>query len=228
MAPSMPTSGAATPGAPTRCPSGPAHWSSSVTHKMQRSSSDMILESDNGATSPRPGKGAGENTVRGDGLPSPEQQPPAQSASEPQTENPEVGSHENQVMETPVPPVQDLSLAPPETKQNPFTPSKIFLHSPRTLSPLVRSTITPDVGHLSLYSPAVHDARSRDSTVASQTPRQGSPTQKAYIFSAANIRTLVAARGSDEGSGPNNFVFCLDWDLMNGITKWRNFKAGQG
>lgn len=225
MAPSMPTSRAATPGAPARCPSDTAPRSLSVTHRMQRSSSDMILDSDNEVTPPpRLGKGAGEDPIRGNDGPPPEQQPPAQITSEPQTGILEVEPHENQAMETLMPPVQDLSLASPETKPNPFTASKIFLHSPGALSPLVRSITIPDVGHLSLHSPAVHDAHSRDSTVASQW----SPTQKTYIFSAADIRTLVAARGSDEGSGPNNLAFSLDWDLMNGITKWRNFKAGQG
>ena len=228
----MPTSRAATPEVLTLEPSGPItsmSWSLSVTPRIQRSSSDMILESDTEATPP-PGsdKGVlGENTVLD--VKPPEREPPTEPTSEPQTEISTVDFHEKQMMgETPIPPVQDPSLASPRTKRNPFTESRTFLHPPCTLPPLVRSTAIPDVGRLSLHSPTVYDALNRDSTVASRIPRQKSSVQKTYIFSAAEIRTLVALRGSDEGSGLNKLEFYLDLGLMSGITKWRNFKSGQG
>lgn len=231
MTPSIPTPRAATPEVLTRGPSGPvtpAPQSLSATHGMQRSSSDMILDSDN-ETSPAPGlakETPNENMAHDNHVPSSEQQPLAEPSLEPQTENPAAESPRQVMEETPMPPVQGLSLVSPEMKSNPFTASKIFLCS--SVAPLVRATIVPDVGSLSLHSPLVHDTRDGYSTVASQASQQGSPTRKSYIFSPAEIRTLVASRGSDEGSGPNKLVFPLDWNSMNGITKWRNYKAGQG
>ena len=230
----MPSSRAATPGALIRSPSGSVTSvprSLSAIPSVQRSSSDMILESDSEATpTPPSGKEAtGEDAIRDDGAPSFKQRPLAETGSEPETKNRTTESHEKQVtQETPMPPVQDLSLTSPETKPNPFTASRIFLRPSGALPPLLRATAIPDVGHLSLYSPAVLDARNRGSAVGSPAPRQESPTRQNYIFSAAEIRTLVASRGSDEGSGPNKLVFSLDWGFMNGIIKWRNFKAGQG
>lgn len=224
MAPSTSISRASTPEASPRGTSGPVippPWSSSATRRMQQSSSNMIPEADNEAISPYiSDKGAvDENTIHDDGAQPSEQDPPAETASEPRTETPAVEFHENQVMgETQVPSVQDPSLASPVTKPNPFTESRIFLRTPDAL---VRSTVIPDVRCLSFHSPTIHDALS--STIASQTP-----AQKPYVFSAVEIRTLVASRGSDEGSGPNKLVFYLDRGLTNGISKWRNFKAGQG
>ena len=190
----------------------------------------MILESDTETTpSPLSGKTAADmDAIHDDGMSSSEQRPPIRAIPEPQGETPEVGSHENQVAEIPIPPVPNLSPASPQTKPNPFTASKIFIHPPGALPPHVRSTVLPDIACLSLHPFAVHDTRGRGSTVASQAPGQESPTQTIYVFSAAEIHTLVASRGSDEGSGPNNLAFHLDWGLMNGISKWRNFKAGQG
>ena len=194
----------------------------------------MILEPDNEATPP-PGSDKGvadENAIRDDGAQSSERNPPGDTASEPYTGTPIVELHEKQAigeMVTSMPPAQGLSPASPGTKPNPFTESRMLLRPSDVLPSLVRSTVIPDVGRLSLYSPAVRDALNRSSTaLASQALRQESPTQKAYIFSATEIRTLVASRGSDEGSSPNKFVFYLDWGFMSGISKWRNFKSGQG
>ena len=119
------------------------------------------------------------------------------------------------VGETPIPPAQDLSLASSGTEVNPFTESRMFLHP-------------PDVGRPLSHSPVAYGAPGRGSTIVSQTPPPEPPTQKAYSFSAAEIRTLVASRGSDESSRPNKLVFYLEWGVMNRIIKWRNFKAGQG
>jgi len=127
-----------------------------------------------------------------------------------------------------MPLVQDPSLVSPGTKRNPFTEIRTFLQPQRGLPSLVRSTAISDVGRLSLHSPTVYDALTRDSAVTSHAPRQKSTMRKTYIFSATDIRTLVASRGSEEGSGPNKLAFYLDWSIMNGITKWRNFKSGQG
>ena len=190
----------------------------------------MILESDTEATpAPWSDKGAAdENTIHDGGLSSLECQPAPESCSEPHSENPSAEPCEKKVTEeTPMPPVQDLSLVSPETKPNPFTASRLPLRPPGAPPPFVQATMIPDVGLLSLYPPAARRAHI-GSAVTSQVPRQESPTRQTYIFSAAEIRTLVASRGSDEGSGPNKLVFPLDWDFMNGITKWRNFKAGQG
>jgi len=65
MAPLMSTSRAAIPEALTLEPSGSIPSSLSVTHRIQRSSSDMILESDTEATPPSGSdKGvAGENKI---------------------------------------------------------------------------------------------------------------------------------------------------------------------
>lgn len=232
MAP-MSTLQAATPEVSARDPSGSIASVTSATHGIQRPSSDTILEPDNEAT-PFPSSDNGtadENVVHDDGAQSSEQNPPAETTSEHQTETPTVEFHENQVMGetgTPVPSVRDLSSASPGTKPNPFTKTRIFL-PPDMFPSLVRSTVVPDVGRLSLHSPAVHDGPSKGSTaLALQVLLQEPSTQKAYVFSAAEIRTLVASRGSDEDSGPNNLEFYLDWGLMGGISKWRNFKAGQG
>jgi hypothetical protein len=232
IAPSIPTSRAATLEISARDPSGPMTPVPLVTHGIQRPGSDMI--SDNEATPPADSdKGAAdEDMIHYGGAQSSEQNPPAETASEPQIETPTVAFHEKQAMgetETPIHPAQDPSLTSLGTKPNPFTGSRMFLCPLDVLPSLVRSTVIPDVGRLSLHSPAVHDALSRGSTaLASQALRQESPTQKSYVFSAAEIRTLVASRGSDEGSGPNKLVFYLDWGLMGGISKWRNFRAGQG
>ena len=210
------------------CPTTLDPWSLSVAHDTRQSSSDMILESDNGATPPPSSdKGAvDENTIHDSDALFSERKPLAETISELRAETPTVEFRENRVMEeAPMLPVQDPYLASPGMEPNLFTETRTFL-CPRGLPPQpMRSTMIPDVGRLSLHSPTVYDAHS---TVASQAPRQESPTQKAYIFSAAEIRTLVASRGSDEGSSPNKLVFSLDWGFMNGITKWRNFKAGQG
>ena len=211
------------------CPTTSDPWSLSVAHETRRSSSDMILESDNGATPPPSSEkegAAGENTIHDNDTLFSERKPFAETTSELRAETPTAEFRENRVTEeAPMLPVQDLYLASPGMEPNPFTETRTFL-CPRGLLPQpMRSAMIPDVGRLSLHSPTVYDAHS---TVASQAPRQGSPTQKAYIFSAAEIRTLVASRGSDEGSSPNKLVFSLDWGFMNGITKWRNFKAGQG
>lgn len=230
MAPSMSTSQATTPEVSVRDPSGSITSVPSTTHGIKRRCGDTILEPDNAATPPPSSDNgaADENAIRDDGAQSSKQNPPAEAASEPLAETPTVDSHENQVMGetgTPVPSVRDPSSASPGMKQNPFTKSRIFLLPLDMFPSLVRSTAVPDVGRLSLRSPAVRDGPSQGSTLALL---QESPTQKAYVFSAAEIRTLVASRGSDEGSGPNRLVFYLDWGLMGGISKWRNFKAGQG
>lgn len=125
-------------------------------------------------------------------------------------------------------PAQDLPPVSPETKSNPFTASRIFLCSPVALPPPARATVVPDVGRIPLHPPTTHDTLGVCPTVTSQASQQESQTRKTYIFSPAEIRTLVASRGSDEGSGPNKLVFPLDWNFINGITKWRNYKAGQG
>jgi hypothetical protein len=207
------------PGTPTHGSSSPATpipGNLPAARNIQRSNSDMILESDDETTPPS-------------GALHPEQLPLAEPSSESQTANPVVEPYEKQVAEeTPMPPVQDLSLASPETRPNPFAASGILLHTPHALPSFVRATGIPDVGRLSLHSPALHDGRSRAPMVASHASWEESPTQRAYIFSAAEIRTLVASRGSDEGSGPNKLTVNLDWGYVNGITKWRNFKAGQG
>ena len=193
----------------------------------------MILEPNNETTPPLGSdKGAADdNVVRGDGAQSSEQNPPPGTTSEPQTGAPTVEFRGKQVVgETVAPmlPLQDLSPAPSGTKPNPFTKSRMLLRPSDVPPSLVRSTAIPDFGRLSLDPPAVHDVPSRGSTALASQLRQESQTQKAYVFSAAEIRTLVASRGSDEGSGPNKLVFYLDWGLMSGISKWRNFKAGQG
>ena len=275
--PSTPTSRATTPGIQTLGPPAsatPSPRSVSATHDMQRSSSDMILDSDGETTAPRSVNGTmDENMVRDNDVPSPERQPLAEPILESEEENPVVESHDEQVTEedtpmpsvrdndvpsperqplaeyglepqkenptvesqdeqvtedTPMPSVQDPSPVSRETTPNPFTASRIFLCSPVAPPPLARVTVVPDVGHLSFHPPPFHDTRGGFSTATSQTPQQESPTQKSYIFSPAEVRTLVASRGSDEGSGPNKLVFPLDWNFMNGITKWRNHKAGQG
>ena len=182
----------------------------SVAHRIQRSSIDMIIEPDGVTIPPSDERAVDQNTNQGDSTQSSEQEPSAETISD-QTELREVQT----MGETPIPPVQDLSLASPGTKVNPFTESRMFLHP-------------PDVGHLSHHPSVVYDAPGRGSMVVSQTPAQESPTQKVYSFSAAEIRTLVASRGSDESSHPNKLVFYLDWGVMNRITKWRNYKAGQG
>ena len=188
----------------------------------------MIIESDD-ETAPSPKGAVDESTVYDDDGPFSEQQSLAETGLELGVEIPAVEVHEEQgTDETPMPPVQDLSLVLPETKPNPFTACKNFLCSPPTSPPLVRTTVTPDVGCLSFRPPAFRDAHGEWSTITSQVGRQESPTRKAYIFSSAEIRTLVASRGSDEGAGPNKLVFSLDWKFINGIVKWRNFKAGQG
>ena len=231
---SMSTSRAATPEVSARDPPGSITSMPSVTRGIQQSDSDMILESGNEASPlPRSDKGAAdENSIRDDSAQSSEQNPTAETTSKPQTETATAEFHEQQVMgetETPMPLVQDLFPASLGSKPNPFTESRMFLRSSDVLPSLVRSTVIPDVGGLSLHPPAIPDALSRGSTaLASQTLRQEIPTQRAYIFSAAEVRTLVASRGSDEGSSPNKLVFYLDWGLMSGISKWRNFKAGQG
>jgi len=230
MAPSLSTSQAATPEVSARDPSGSITSVPSTTHGIQRPSGDTILEPDNAATPPPSSdNGTADENVIHDGAQSSEQNPPAEAASEPRAETPTIDFHENQVVGetgTPVPSVRDPPSASPGMKQNPFTKSRIFLPPPDMFPSLVRSTVVPDVGRLSLHSPAVRDGPSQGSTTLALL--QESPTQKAYVFSAAEIRTLVASRGSDEGSGPNKLVFYLDWSLMGGISKWRNFKAGQG
>lgn len=231
MAPSTSTSQAATPEVSARDPSGSITSVPSVTHGIQRPSGDTTLEPDNTATPPPSSDNgvADENVIHDDGAQSSEQNPPAETTSEPQAEIPTLDFHENRVVGetgTPVPSVRDPSSASPEMKQNPFTKSRIFLLPPDMFPSLVRSAVVPDLGRLSLHSPAVRDGPSQGSTTLALL--RESTTQKTYVFSAAEIRTLVASRGSDEGSGPNKLVFYLDWGLMGGISKWRNFKAGQG
>ena len=182
----------------------------SVTHRIQRSSIDMTIEPDGVTIPPSDERAVDQNTNQGDGTQSSEQEPSVEIISD-QAELREVRT----MGESPIPPVQDLSLASPGTKVNPFTETRRFLHP-------------PDVGHLSPHSSVVYDAPDRGPTAVSQTPPQESPAQKVYSFSAAEIRTLVASRGSDESSHPNKLVFYLDWGVMNRITKWRNYKAGQG
>ena len=230
---STPTPPVATPGLLTRSPSSsvsPVLRGLSATHGMQRSSSDMILDSDNETTPAPSAKGTtDEGTVHGNYAPSSEQSPLAKPYLEQRTEDPAVESHEERMMEeSPMPPAQDLLPVSHETKSNPFTASRISLCSPVSLSPPARATVVPDVGRLPHYPPTIHDTRGVCPTVAAQASRQESQTRKTYIFSPAEIRTLVASRGSDEGSGPNKLVFPLDWNFVNGITKWRNYKAGQG
>jgi len=127
-----------------------------------------------------------------------------------------------------MPLAQGPSLASLGPKQNPFTEIRTFLHPRRAPPSLIRSTTIPDVGCLLLHSPIVYDALNRDSEVTPHAQRQKSSMRKTYIFSATEIRTLVASRGPEEGSSPRKLTFYLDLSIMNGITKWRNFKSGQG
>ena len=213
ITPSMSTSRPVTPGAPT------ATLSLSVTHRVQRSSSDMIIESEDEAspTSPLDNRAADEKTNDDNNPPSLEQQ----LFTEPQSGA--LARKEQVIEETPMPPIQDLSLTSPEIRPNPFAACRIPLYPPGALPEFLRPTVIPDVGRLSLLAPAVGHPLNSVSTTALQTP-----DQRTYVFSAADIHTLVASRGSDEDSGPNKLVFNLDWGSMNGITKWRNFKVGQG
>jgi hypothetical protein len=200
VAPSMPTPRAAIPGAAT---SGPSDL---VTSPLRSLSPDRVAMD--------------EESNYGNNPPSFNQQP----FVKPQTEAIAVGSRETQVVgDTSMPPIEDLSLAPSEIKPNPFTASRISLQPLGVFPPLGRSTVIQDVEHLSLPAVTVDDARGSVSVATLQEP-----PQETYVFSAAEIRTLVASRGSDEDSCPNKFVFNLDWGLINGITRWRNFKAGQG
>ena len=188
-----------------------------VTHGIQRSTSDMMLESENEASSsPQPDKRAAEKrTYHHGSLPSLEPPPPAEL----QTETLAADPHEGRVIEETMPPIQDISLASPGAKPNPFATLRIPIHPTGPFPPFVRSPTHP---------PAASRASTSTPTPAPQVPLQETPKQRVYSFSAVEIRTLVAARGSDEGSGPNQLVFCLDWDIINGIVKWRSFKAGQG
>jgi hypothetical protein len=198
----------------------------SVTHKIQRASSDMILDSDDEVTPlSRPDADKGPDEEAYDNSPPPAEQ---QQLSDPHGETLTAEPGENPLADTPMPPIQELSITSPETKPNPFTASKLLIHPPGSLPLLVGSTVITEVGCLSLNSPAVNNTRNGVSTTPLQAPQQEPPTQKTYVLSAAEIRTLVASRGSDEDSGPNKLVFYLDWDLMKDIIKWRNFKAGQG
>ena len=212
---SMATSRASTPAVSTHGLSNsmtPVPRTPSMTHGIQRSSIDMIIEPDDGATPPPDSdeRAVDQNTDQGDDTQTSEQEPSVGATSG------QAELRDEQTMgETPIPPVQDLSLASPRMEVNPFTESRMFLH------PL-------DVGRLLPHSPVAYDVPSGGSIVVSQSPPQEPPTQKAYSFSAAEIRTLVASRGSDESSRPNKLVFYLDWGVMNRITKWRNFKADQG
>jgi hypothetical protein len=220
VAPSMSASRSPTPRVPTRESS--ARAKSVIRHRVQRSSSDMVLESEDQAPqTPQPDTGAADKKKNDDSNPlSLDQQP----FTKPQTRALATGSHEEQVIEdVPMPPIQNLSLTSPKIKPNPFTACRIPLYSPGALPGFVRSTVIPDVGPLSLDAPAFGHPLGDVSTAVLQTP-----DHKTYVFSAAEIRTLVASRGSDEDSGPSKLVFNLDWGAMNRITKWRNFKAGQG
>lgn len=209
------TSRAATPEAATCSPSGPttpAPRSSWVTRGIQRTNSDMILGSDDETSPPsRSGKGAAGKRQNCDSSPS-GQKPLAELQTE------ILGK---QMMDTEtMPSIQGLSLSSPNVKSNPFAACMIPLQPPASF---LSSTVIPDVGHFSHHPPAV---RGGTSTMSSRVLPQGVPRQ--YIFSAAEIRTLVASRGSDEDTGPNKLVFSLNWGVINGISKWRNFKAGQG
>jgi hypothetical protein len=220
---------AATPGAVTSGPSGStisAPRSLEVSHGLQRSNSDMILDSEDEASPPpQPDKGAADKrTDYNISFPPFKQQPFAI----PQTEAVARVTQERQVPEETMPSIQDLSLAPPEVKPNPFTSFRILLHPPDALPPFVPSTTIPDLGHLSTRPSAVGHGPTNNPAADLQAPLQETPTHNTYTFSAAEIRTLVASRGSDEGSGPNKLEFFLDWDVLNGVVKWRNFKAGQG
>ena len=229
----MSTSRAATPEAPTLEPPGPITStlsSLSVTHRIQRSSSDMILESDTEVPPPSGSyKGvADENMILNDGAQQPKRKPRTEPTPEPQIVTPTGDFHEKQMVgETPMPLVRNSPLTS-LTKRNPFTESRTFLNPQYALPSLARSTAIPDVGSLSLHSPTVYGALNRDSAVTSHAPQEKSSMRKTYIFSATEIRTLVASRGSEEGFGPNKLGFYLDLSIMNGITKWRNFKSGQG
>lgn len=216
MAPSI---SASTCGPSSQNPEIPGTWSSSVSRKRQRSSSDMILESETEASpSPWPDNGAANEKVNCDDSPRPsERQPLVESRAD----TPAVGKL--QVEEIPMPPIQCLSLASPEIKPNPFTACKAHLYSPSFLSRVALSIMTQEVGRISLHTPSIDYARGNAFVGTSRTP-----VNSTYAFSAAEIRTLVALRGSDEDCGQNKLVFNLDWGAMNGITKWRNFKAGQG
>jgi hypothetical protein len=127
-----------------------------------------------------------------------------------------------------MPPIQDLSIASPQVKPNPFSAFRVSLNPPATLHPSVQPALIADFGRPSLHPPAFGHTRIGASTAGLQVPQQETPMKKTYVFSAAEIRTLVATRGSDEGSGPHKLVFYLDWSVIKGITKWRNFKADQG
>ena len=226
--PSRSTSPAVTPAAVASGPPNPVsslNCGLPVTHGIQRSSSDMILDSEDEATPPpRPYADKRVDEEVYDNSPPPAEQ---QHLSDPHTETLPAKLVEKPLADTPMPPIQELSIASPETKPNPFATSRLFIHPPGSLPLLVRSTVITDVGCLSLHSPTVHNTRNGVSTPL-QAPQQEPPVQKTYVLSAAEIRTLVASRGSDEDSGPNKLVFYLDWDLTKGIIKWRNFKAGQG
>ena len=218
---SMSISQTATPGVQRRGPSGPvtrATWSLPVAHKIQRSNSDMILESENETSpTPQPDRGVADTKANHDqSPPAPEQQ----LFTRLPTEAPAMEPCETEAAETSMPPIQDLSLASSDIKPNPFTMCNISLCPP---APPVRSSAIPDVERRLICAPAVDHTWGGAFTATPQMP-----AKKPYIFSAAEIRTLVALRGSDEGFGPNKLVFNLDWGAMNGITKWRNFKAGQG
>lgn len=210
------TSQAATREAATHCPSDsatPIAKSSWVTHRIQRSSSDMVLSSENEASPPRPDeKVVDKKTDQDNGLPSLKLQTSTLAAE----------SHEKKMTEETMPPIQDLSLLSP--KPNPFTACRISFHHPGALLPFLTLTIIPDFGRLSCHPPVVGHTRSRSPTAGPQLPE----IQKQYMFSAAEIHTLVASRGSDEESSSNKLVFYLDWTVMKGISKWRNFTAGQG
>ena len=210
-----------TPRAATRGPLDPATptpRSLCIARRIQRSASDMVLESDDEASPPpRPDKGAAGRGTDCDDTPSLSEQQPF---AEPQTETLGVESHREQVTEETMPPIHDLSLASPKFKPNPFTAFKMTLHPPGGRSPFVSSAAIPDFGRLPPHPPV------STSTAGPQVLLQETPPQKTYVFSAAEIRTLVASRGSDGDSG--KLVFYLDWNVIKGITNWRNFKAGQG
>ena len=205
---------AVTPGAATRGPSDSAIPVS--TRGIQRSSSDMILGSENEASPPprRDVRAADKRTDGNSGLSSSGQQPLTES----QTETLGAESHGVQVTEETMPPIQDLSLASPTIRPNPFTACRIPFHPRGPLLPSVPPTAIPDVGRFLLHPLALDHTRGGTSTIGPQVQ---------YIFSAAEVRTLVASRGSDECSGPNKLAFYLDWSVLSGVAKWRNFKAGQ-
>ena len=197
-----------------------------VPHGIQRSNSDMILDSEDEAPSPpRPDKEAADKrAIHNDSFPLSEQQ----SLTVPRAETLAGVSHERQMPEETMPSIQGLSLASPEFKANPFTAFRTPLHSPGALPPFVSSTVSPNLGRLSFCPPVAGHTLNSNFTADPQATPQETSIQQTYIFSAAEIRTLVASRGSDEGSGPNKLVFYLDWGVVNRIVRWRNFKAGQG